>query len=104
VVYDLQSTPGLNIVGLSLRSSAYVAQVALVVPPQCVSLDNSGREELLTEGICADLPVNGELSGGGVTAAGLKLAIVSVKVSKPCYEALSIGAAWPSVAEECAAE
>jgi hypothetical protein len=104
VVYGLQETPGLSIVGLRLRSSVYVAQVGFVVPPECISTDESGTEQLLAAGICADLPAHGELSGGGTTPAGEKLAIVRVEVSKRCYEALEVGASWPAVAEACGEE
>jgi hypothetical protein len=104
VVYGLQETPGFSIVGLRLRSSVYVAQVGFVVPPECISADESGVEQLLAVGSCADLPAHGELSGGGTTSTGLKLAIVRVEVSKRCYEALAVGTVWPPAAEECAAK
>jgi hypothetical protein len=104
VIHGLQSTPGSRILGFRLRSSKYVVQVAFIAPPECLSTTGSGQEALLTSGDCTDLPVLGEISGGGTTVTGLRLTIVSIHVTKQCYEALDVGGAWPSASEACAVE
>ena len=103
VIFDLHATGGQSIFGVRLRSGTFVAQVGMIVPPECVVLDAAGNEELLTEGICASLPVQGELSGGGTTPEGLKLVFVRVEVSRPCFEALAIGDTWPAAVGACEA-
>jgi hypothetical protein len=101
VIYELQSTPGSSLLGFRLRSSKYVVQVAFIAPPECLSTTDSGQDALLTSGDCADLPVHGEITGDGTTVTGLELTIVSIDVTKRCYEALDLGGAWPSAAEAC---
>jgi hypothetical protein len=103
-VFGLHSTPGLSVLGLRLRSSSYVVQVGFIVPFECIAADESGRQVLLADGLCANVPAHGELSGGGTTSIGQTLAIVSIDVSKRCYEALEIGTAWPPGTATCALE
>lgn len=104
VVFDLRTTSGLSILGLDLRSPTYEAHIAMTVPPMCVRQESSGVEVLLSDGVCADLPVRGALSGGGTTATGERLVFVRIEVSEPCYAALTLGDAWPPASGECAAE
>jgi hypothetical protein len=101
VVFDLRASGGLTVLGLPLRSRTYEAHVGFIAPPACVSRDDAGHEELLSEGECANLPARGEVSGGGTTVGGLNLVIVTVDVSKRCYEALTVGVTWPVANPEC---
>ena len=102
LVFDLRTSGGFNLFGLQIVPQDREAHVGLIVPPECVRQDTSGGEELLTEGVCAGLPLYGELSGGGTTGDGLRLVFVRVGLSRSCYEALAIGDPWPSSAEACA--
>jgi hypothetical protein len=101
VVFDLNVREGMSIFGVKMQADKHAAHIGVVVPPECVGRDASGREELSTEGVCADIPVQGELAGGGTTPDGGNLAIVRVEISRECYEALSAGGEWPSADPAC---
>ncbi len=101
VVFELHKSGGLSILGLRLESREHFARIGVVVPAQCVLSDESGHETLSTDGICAALPVHGELSGGGTTSSGASLAFVDIKVQKKCFGALEVGASWPSTIDGC---
>jgi hypothetical protein len=76
----------------------------MVVPPECIGVDAAGGEVLLSEGVCADLPARGEVTGGGTTADGSRLVFVRIEVSKSCFEAVGIGERWPPDADACASD
>jgi hypothetical protein len=100
-VFGLNERPGQSIFGISLTSSSYHAMIGMVVPVECIRVDESGNETLLSDGVCAGLPVYGVLSGGGTTPSGGRLAIVDIEVSKQCYAALTIGDTWPANTDAC---
>ena len=104
VVFDMRTSGGRSILGLELRSRTREAHIGIVVPPECVRKNDSATEELVREGKCLNLPAIGELSGGGTTAAGLKVVFVRVEVPERCYDVLSIGDDWPPTQEDCAVE
>lgn len=101
VVFDLRTEPGMSLLGLQLRSDRHKAHVMMVVPDECVTEDGDDGEVLVSDGICAGLPVHGELSGGGTTETGARLAIVQIEVSQRCYETLRLGEAWSPAVGEC---
>ncbi|MCK9517795.1 MAG: hypothetical protein M0R74_02030 [Dehalococcoidia bacterium] len=83
---------GLGLFGWEIIKSRYAAQVAFVPPAGC-EVPPSG--EFVPEGACAGAPARGLVSGGGTTAGGHDLVIVSVTVSKACHEALREANASP---------
>ncbi len=102
VVFDLHEESGQSIFGITFTSAKYKATVGVVAPDECLSQDESGQDVLSTEGECADLPVHGEVTGGGTTVDGGRLTIVSVDISKNCFEVLQVGDAWPPPEGACA--
>lgn len=103
VVFDLRRVAGRTILGLKLAADTYEAHIGIIVPPECLQANDAGDDEVLTEGECANLPAHGDLSGSGITALGLRLAIVRVAVSQACYRTLIIGETWPPLALNCQA-
>jgi hypothetical protein len=103
VIHERQSTPGLTILGIHFHSDTYTVQVAFVAPPECLDVTDSGQETLLSAGECEDLPVQGEVVGNGITPDGASLTIVRIEVTEQCFEAITLGEAWPPPGvEECA--
>lgn len=90
---------GLGLFGWQIISPRYVAQVGFVPPPGCEAPTTG---ELVPDGPCARVPAWGEVSGGGTTADGHDLVIVSVTVSERCHEVLRAGDRWPSADPACA--
>ena len=101
VIMELRESGGFSLFGVTLGSRSYEAFVGFVAPAECVSQDETGHEALRSDGVCADLPARGEVSGNGTTADGLNLVIVTVDISKRCYEALAAGETWPVSTKVC---
>lgn len=102
VVFDVRERPGQRFLGIRFSADKHYAHIAMVVPDACIVADADGVETLRDDGECANLPVRGELTGGGTTGEGGRLAIMSIGVSRACFEALSPGEEWPSSIEACA--
>ena len=101
MVFDLHTTEGMSLFGIKLQADKHRMHAGFIAPPECVQRDESGSEVLLSDGACADLPVRGEVTGGGTTRGGLTLVIVQVDVSRECYETLERGDPWPATQAEC---
>lgn len=101
VVWDLRTIEGTSILGIKLQRDRREAHVAMVVNEECVRVSESGDEELAGGGACENLPARGEVVGGGTTEAGSRLVIVRVDVGRQCYEALTVGVAWPVSDRSC---
>jgi hypothetical protein len=104
VVFDLRHRGQGRILGIRYRRAEYDAIVAVVVPPECIAVTETGVEELSDDGACADLPIRGELSGGGVLESGHEFVFVGVPVSEDCFDALERGDPWPVDTGACVAE
>ena len=100
-IFELRKTGGHRMFGITFHAPAYEVYVGMVVPDHCLSRDASGTESLLTDGECAGLPAQGELTGSGTTPSGRSLAVVRIDISPACYDALTVGDTWPSAAQPC---
>ncbi|MDA0352142.1 MAG: hypothetical protein O3A10_08030 [Chloroflexi bacterium] len=103
VVASSSQSGGLKLLGVRFHQPDYTLNVALAVPESCLVDDGSGHERLRADGECADLPVSGAVSGGGVTAGGDRIVQIAIVVSRACHEAIALGAAWPSDLKVCRA-
>ena len=102
VVFELRKSGGLRVLGFQLHPQKHFAEISVVVPSECVVVDEAGNDTLSAQGTCAELPVRGDLHGGGITPSGGTLALVEVEISKTCFKALKVGVSWPSAIEGCA--
>jgi hypothetical protein len=96
-----QVSGGLKLLGIQFRAPKYAALVSMIAPEECIVNSGNGDGEVLDRGVCASLPASGAISGGGITRDGHSLTIVEVSIEERCYQALSIGSAWPSETAEC---
>jgi hypothetical protein len=100
VVYDTYRTSsGLSLFGLDIVAPKYVASVGFVPPAGC---EVPAAGEFRLEGACVSAPASGDVSGTGTTAGGTAFTIVSVPISKQCFEVLQTGDVWPSADASCA--
>jgi len=95
------SEGGFEVLGISLRPPTYHLQITAVVPIECVALDAAEQQQLNSGRGCPALPPGATRAGGGIRATGDGIAIARVEVSKACYEAIALGATWPSTLAEC---
>jgi hypothetical protein len=99
LVYNsYKSESGLNLLGWQIVTPRFQANVGFVPPPGC-AVPSMGKLE--PRGSCAGVPAWGDISGGGTTAEGRQLVIVSVRVSEACHDALQPGDRWPSEHAAC---
>lgn len=102
IVTGKAQTGGLRLFGVRLQRPDSTIDVALAVPPECVESDESGDEVLRHDGTCAQLPVSGEVVGGGTTADGVRIVSVRIAVHEGCSQAIPLGSTWPSDLAKCA--
>ena len=93
---------GRRVLGVRLSSQKYTVRVAFVPPPGCADAIPQSGEELVADGDCIDVALEGTISGIGTTAFGDPIVLVEVNVSESCYNATTIGSPWLPVADECA--
>jgi hypothetical protein len=94
-----QAKSGLGLFGVHIIAPEYRAQVGFVPPPGC-ALPHDAATVVAAE--CPGAPAYGPVSGGGSTAQGHRLVIVSVTVSKACHDLLATGDRWPASYAACA--
>ncbi len=100
-IFDLHRRDAQRLLGITYRGAEHHAHVAVVVPRECISTSGSGDETLRDDGPCADLPIRGELVGGGTSGEGHEFVFVRVPISEDCFNALERGTAWPSTESAC---
>ena len=103
VVVGKSAEGGFELFGIRFHDANRYLQLSAVIPGDCLVRDAAGEEQLRTDGECADLPLAGEVAGGGTTAEGQAIVTVRTPVSPACYDAIADGDLWPSALEECAA-
>lgn len=91
------SDSGLEVFGFEFGRTRREANIAVVTPPGC----ETGSGELRAEGACEDVPLTGEVSGGGTTADGVPFVFITKEISEACYGVLHPGDTWPSQRPEC---
>ena len=91
------SDSGLEVFGFVFGRTRREANIAVVTPPGC----ETGSGELRAEGACEDVPLTGEVSGGGTTADGVPFVFITKEISEACYGVLHPGDTWPSQRPEC---
>ena len=112
LIDEKRADGGFSPLGVTLSDRDYSIRVTFVILDQCI--ENGTLEEitsdtwLRTDGDCSVLPYGGPvemLSTIHHTATAdppIPLATVRIPITEACYEALDVGATWPSDLAACA--
>jgi len=102
IVSAKRESGGSSIFGFKIGRTNHLVRVQFFDEPGCHEVVSSGEAWPTPHEECTSrVPVRGEVSGIGITAAGQSIIGVELEVSGTCYDTVTPGDSWPTSVPEC---